>query len=163
MKNNPYWEANRTSANPEIPRIWCNTKVHYRLHKRPPVRHLSLSRHQINPGHYSPFQFLYLQYIILPSKTGSSKLSLSTRSQHQNLIGISPVLHTWPMSLPSYPWFNNPINIWQGVPVMQFFLMAHPPALCFLFLLRPKYLYSLPLFSPCFYVCCLLNRIKSNS
>ena len=38
MQNSPSWEANRFSANQEIPYILWNSKVHYHTHKRlPPV------------------------------------------------------------------------------------------------------------------------------
>ena len=38
MVQSPSWEANWFAASQEIPRISRNPKVHYRTHKRPPLR-----------------------------------------------------------------------------------------------------------------------------
>ena len=36
MEQSPSWEANRSLASQEIPRIVRDQKVHYRIHKSPP-------------------------------------------------------------------------------------------------------------------------------
>jgi hypothetical protein len=93
MEHNPYSETNSCSANQEISHLLLNLKVHYRVHKCPPLDPI-LS--YLNPFHSFTFYFSKINFnVILPSTTKSRKWSLLFRFSDRNFV----YFHTKLMSL----------------------------------------------------------------
>ena len=106
------WEANRFSASQEIPRILCNPKVHYHIHKCPPPVPI---RSQLDPVHVTLSHILTINvYIILPFAPDSSKCSLSLRITHQNTY-IHLVSHSFCIPRTSHSRFDQPIIYFWAV------------------------------------------------
>jgi len=125
-------EANRFAASQEIPLIFWNPNVHYRINTcQAPVPILS----QLDPVHTSTSHFLKMHInIILSSTPESPKWSLSLRFPHQNPVHASPLPHSHYMPRPSHSSrFYHPDIIRWGVqiisllaPELFFFILAHP-------------------------------------
>jgi hypothetical protein len=122
MELSPSWEAANFSATQELPRTLWNPKVHYRVHKSPPLVHIL---NQIDPVHTIPSYLTKIQFNIFHSSTfRSSYLSLSFWLPHQYPICIPLLPHSYYIPCPSYPsWLDHSNYILRRVQVMKFLIM----------------------------------------
>jgi hypothetical protein len=69
MELSPSWEATSRLATQEYPNILMNPKVHYRVHKTPPLAHILSHK---NPVRTTPSYFSRIHFNIVPSTSRSS-------------------------------------------------------------------------------------------
>jgi hypothetical protein len=144
IEQNPSWQVIRFSTSQEFSRILWNLKVHYRIYKSPAsVPILS----QINPVHVPPlyFQKIHLN-IIVPSTSGSSKLSLTQVSQPKPCIYLSSPHMCYTPSPSHSSRFNHPNNTWWAVQIIKLLIIWFSRLPCYLIPLRPKYSPQHPIF-----------------
>ena len=96
---------------------------------------------QLDLVHRPTSHFLKIQInIILPSKPGSPKWSLSFRFPHQNSVYASPLPHTCYILLPSHSSpFYHPKNTGWRVQIFKLLILQFFPLLCHISLEKLKF------------------------
>jgi hypothetical protein len=105
-------EAASCAVTQELPNILRNLKVHYRVHKSPPLVPV-LS--QIDPVHTTPSYLSKIHFNIIHPHTSWSSLYLCFCLSHQYPRCIPLLSHSCYMPCPSHPpWLFHSNYIWQN-------------------------------------------------
>jgi hypothetical protein len=140
MELSPSWEAANCASTQELPSILWNPKVHYHIHKSPPLVPI-LS--QIYPVHTTP---PWLRSILILSTY--LRLGLRSGLFPSGFPPISYIPHSCYMPCPSHPpWLDHSNYTWRRVQVMK---LEAPPYAVFSNLLS-HHLSSVQIFfsAPC--------------
>jgi hypothetical protein len=134
MELNPSWETANCAATPQLPISLWNAKVHYRIHKSPPLLPIL---NQVNPVHstssYLKSILMLFSHVLVFLVVSSSWLV------HHYPICIPLPSHSCYMPRQSHPpWLDHYNYTWRIVQVMKLLTMQFSPT-CHLVFLRSKY------------------------
>jgi hypothetical protein len=138
MEVSPSWEAASCATTQEFHNILCNSKVHYRVHRGPP---LVPTLSHINPVHTTLSYLSKINSNIILPPTSRWFLVISF------LLAFSPTSymhssspHSCYMPCPSHPpWLDNSNYTWRTIQVMKLLIMQLPPTSYHFIPLRSKY------------------------
>ena len=99
MEQSPFWEANRFSASQEIPCILFNSKVHYHIHKCPPLSLSLVSSIQPIPLHLTYWRSILILYYHLRLGLPSGLFPPGFPTKTLNTPLLSPIRATFPAHL----------------------------------------------------------------